>query len=218
MFTNTTRVLAALLAGATTCVAVHAAGVLYTNDKPGNPQPLRWDTSKPIPVYTDLGVFTYDFDGTTPFITNERADELVAFGLNQWSKVPTSTLRARVVGDFSKVPSIGGDVTAKNFTKVWGAFNGGGMHVIYDTDGSILEDYFGISRFEVLGIAMPEFAEDTDGDGFEDTITEAVALMNGWAVSIEDPQANRFAGVMTHEFGHAFNLSHSQVKIGRAHV
>jgi hypothetical protein len=211
MFTNTKRVLAALLAGATTCMAAHAAGVLFTNDKPGNPQPLRWNTSQPIPVYTDLGVFTYDFDGTTPFITNERADELVAFGLNQWSKVPTSTLRARVAGDFTKVPSIGGDVTAKNFTKVWGAFNGGGMHVVYDTDGSILEEYFGISRYEVLGIAMPEFAEDTDGDGYEDTITEAVALMNGWAVSIDDPQANRFAGVITHEFGHAFNLSHSQV-------
>lgn len=211
MSTTHTRWLAALLAAATTCLAAHAAGVLYTNDKPGSPQPLRWATHKAIPVYTDLGVFTYDFDGTTPFISNERADQLVAFAASQWSRVSTSTLKARVVGDFTAVPSIGADVTAKNVTKVWGTFNGGGMHVIYDTDGSILEEYFGISRYEVLGIAMPEFAEDTDGDGFEDTITEAVALMNGWAVSVDDPQGNRFAGVMTHEFGHAFNLSHSQV-------
>ena len=59
--------------------------MLYTTDKPGHPQPLRWNTGKPIPVYTDLGVFTYDFDGVTPFITNERAGELVAFAIGQWS-------------------------------------------------------------------------------------------------------------------------------------
>lgn len=50
MATTLTRWLAALLTGATACLAVHAAGVLYTNDKPGNPKPLRWNTSKPIPV------------------------------------------------------------------------------------------------------------------------------------------------------------------------
>lgn len=210
MATTPTRWLAALLA-AVTCFAAHAAGVLYTNDKPGNPQPLRWNTSKPIPVYTDLGVFTYDFDGTTPFITNERADQLVAFALNQWSKVATSTLKAKVVGDFTQVPSIGGDVTAANAAKVFAAYNGGGLHVVYDTDGSILESYFGVSKYDVLGIAFPEIAEDTDGDGYEDTIVEASALMNGWAVGSNDPQGKQFAGVMTHEFGHAFNLSHSQV-------
>lgn len=211
MAATLTRRLAALLAGTAACIAAHAAGVLYTNDKPGNPQPLRWNTSKPIAVYTDLGVFTYDFDGSTPFITNERADELVAFALNQWSKVATSTLKAKVVGDFTQVPSIGGDVTAANAGKVFAGYNGGGLHVVYDTDGSILENYFGISRYEVLGIAFPEIAEDTDGDGYEDTIVEAAALMNGWAVGANDPKGKQFAGVMTHEFGHAFNLSHSQV-------
>jgi hypothetical protein len=205
------RRLAAFVVGVATALAAQGAGVLYTNDKPGDPQPLRWNTSQPIPVYTDLGVFTYDFDGTTPFITNERADQMVAFAVNQWSRVSSSTLKARVVGDFTKVPSIGADVTSKNLDKVFGAFNGGGVHVVYDTDGSILEEVFGISKYEVLGIALPEFAEDTDGDGYEDTITEAFALMNGWAVGANDPKGQRFTGVMTHEFGHAFNLSHSQV-------
>ena len=211
MGTTTLRWLSALAATATTCIAAHAAGVLYTTDKPGDPQPLRWDTSKTIPVYTDLGVFTYDVDGVTPFITNKRAREMVAFAVGQWSQVATSSLRAYVAGSFAQVPSIGVDITADNVDKVYGKFNGGGMHVVFDTDGRILEEYFGVPRDAVLGIAFPEWAEDTDGDGYEDTITEATALMNGWAVGIEDTQGIRFTGIMTHEFGHALNLSHSQV-------
>ena len=82
MATITLRRLAALLVTAATCTGAGAAGVLCQT-KPGNPQPLRWNTSKPIPVCTDLGVFTYAADGVTPFITNQRANDLVAFALNQ---------------------------------------------------------------------------------------------------------------------------------------
>ena len=208
---NTANKLMALLAGALVAATAHAAGVLETNDKPGDPQPLRWDTRAPIPVYTDLGVFTYDFDGTTPFITNARANEIVKFALGQWSKVQSSTLRAQVVGNFMNVPSIGADITGSNADKVYGVFNGGGMHVVYDTDGSILENFFGVPRDAVLGIAFPEWSEDRDGDGYAETITEATILLNGYAVNVNDPQGNQFAGVATHEIGHAFNLSHSQV-------
>lgn len=190
---------------------VQAAGPLLTSDKPGNPQPLRWNTSKPIPVYTDLGVYSYANDGVTPFITNQRANEMVAFAVNEWSKVPTSTWKGYVAGDFSQVPGIGEDITFANVDKVYGRYNGGGMHVIYDTDGSILENYFGVPRDAVLGIAFPEIAEDTDGDGYEDTIVEATALMNGYAVYYDDIDGSKFTGIMTHEFGHALNLSHSQV-------
>lgn len=187
------------------------AGPLYTTDKPGKPQPLRWNTSKPIPVYTDLGVYAYDVDGVTPFITNKRAQEMVAFAVKQWSDVKTSTWKGYVAGDFTKVPSIGVDITAANVDKVYGQYNGGGMHVIFDTDGAILENYFGVPKDAVLGIAFPEIAEDTDGDGYEDTIVEATALMNGYAVNIVDTDGRLFTGIMTHEFGHALNLSHSQV-------
>jgi hypothetical protein len=208
--TRTWKALAAL-AALTVSLATQAAGFLLTNDKPGDPRPLRWNTSAPIPVYTDLGVFSYAADGVTPFITNQRAREMVAFALKQWSDVPTSTLKAYVAGDFTKVPSIGVDVTADNVGLVYGRYNGGGMHVVFDTDGRILEEYFGVPRDAVLGIAFPEFAIDTDGDGYEDTIIEATALMNGYAVDVNDTDGSRFNGVMTHEFGHAFNLSHSQV-------
>jgi hypothetical protein len=203
--------LLALLASTLALATVHAAGVLYTTDQPGNPQPLRWDTRAPIPVYTDLGVFTYDFDGVTPFISNARANQIVKFALDQWSKVQTSTLRASVVGNFMNVPSIAADITGANAGKVYGVYNGGGMHVIYDTDGSIFENFFGVPRDAVLGIAFPEWSEDRDGDGYAETITEATILLNGYAVNVNDPQGNQFAGVATHEIGHALNLSHSQV-------
>lgn len=191
--------------------ATQAAGPLLLNNKPGNPQPLRWSTAQPVPVYTDLGVFTYDVDGVTPFITNQRAGEMVAFAVKQWNDVPSSTWRGYVAGDFTKVPSIGANVTADNVALVYGRYNGGGMHVVYDTDGRILEEYFGVPKEAVLGIAFPEFAEDRDGDGYEETIVEATALMNGYAVDINDPDGSKFTGIMTHEFGHALNLSHSQV-------
>ena len=103
---NAYRILAAFAAMLVACAAAHAAGPLTTNDKPGNPQPLRWNTSKPIPVYTDLGVFTYAANGSV-FISNQRANEMVAFAIKQWSDVPTSTLKLYWAGDFTKVPRTG---------------------------------------------------------------------------------------------------------------
>jgi hypothetical protein len=208
---NPCRILAALVLALLTSATAHAAGPLLLNDKPGNPQPLRWNTSTPIPVYTDLGVFSYDFDRVTPFITNARANEMVKFAIAQWSKVPTSTLRAYWAGDFTQVPTIGVDVTVDNARQVYAQENGRGLHVVYDTTGEILADFFGVSPDSVLGIAFPKIAIDSDGDGHEDTIVEAMALMNGYAVQANDRDGKFFNGIMTHEFGHAFNLSHSQV-------
>jgi hypothetical protein len=208
---NAYRALAALAANLLLCAAAHAAGPLILNDKPGSPQALRWNTSTPIPVYTDLGVFAYDTDGTTPFITNERANEMVRYAVAQWSNVATSTLRAYWAGDFSRVPTIGVNVDVSNARQVYTQENGRGLHVVYDTDGKILADFFGVSPDSVLGIAFPKIAIDSDGDGFEDTIVEGMALMNGYAIQASDRDGRFFTGIMTHEFGHAFNLSHSQV-------
>ena len=60
-------------------------------------------------------------------------------------------------------------------------------------------------RDAVLGIAFPEWAND------KGIITEATALMNGYLVDANDTSGENFAGVFTHEFGHAINLSHAQV-------
>jgi hypothetical protein len=185
--------------------AAQAAGPLYLHDSTP-PRPYTWDMSQgPIPVWTDGGdAFTYWYDGDTPFITIQRANEITQFAFQQWSSVPTSTFKAAVAGTIASKTGIA-DVTAANASQLYEAANGRGVWVIYDTDGAILEEYFGISKYSVLGIAFPEIA---DANGH---IVEATALMNGFMVADTDPQANQFAGVFTHEFGHAINLSHAQV-------
>ncbi len=190
----------ALVAG-----GAQAAGPLYTTDT-NPPVPLKWNTANgPIPVYTDGGgAFTYDFDGVTPFITIERANEITQFAFDQWNNVATSTFEAQVAGTIESQTGIA-DVTGANADQIYFVENGYGFWINYDTNGDILEEFFGVPRTAVLGIAFPEFS---DGNG---EIIEATAVINGWYVSDMDTQGEMVAGVFTHEFGHAINLSHSQV-------
>jgi hypothetical protein len=118
--------------------------------------------------------------------------------------VPTATFQAGVAGTIKSKTGID-DVIGSNVAKFYEKQNGYGFWVLYDTDGSILEEYFGVSRYAVLGIAFPEWTDDAGH------ITEATALLNGWYVDVSDAKGNNVAGVFTHEFGHAINLSHSQV-------
>lgn len=195
------------IALASSAGAAQAAGPLALWEGGSELKPYTWNTSNgPIPVYTDGGgAFTYDYDGVTPFITIERANEITAFAFNEWNNVATSSFSAEIAGTIEEQTGIA-DVTAAEVDAIYGAENGYGFWVIYDTDGAILEDYFGVPRSAVLGIAFPEWADESTGE-----ITEATALMNGWNVHVSDTEGNKVAGVFTHEFGHAINLSHSQV-------
>lgn len=201
-----------------------AGGPLILVDETGTLKPLVWDTSSgQIPVYTDGGpAFTFDVDGVSTFISIERADELTANAFAQWSQVPTSTFDAGIQGTIESQTGVA-DITAANVADYIGVENGPGFWVIYDTDGSIMEDFFGVSPSSVLGISSPEFS---DGNG---TIIESWTVLNGWAVNANDDgfpdiadalfradfeqsrRGERFAGVFTHEVGHAINLAHSQV-------
>jgi len=176
----------------------HAGGPLYVFD-PANQIPYAW--SGTVPVYTDLGALGG--------MNHEQADGAVAFAFGQWTSVATSSFEAAVVGDFG---SIGlPDITGANAYEIVGADNGGGLHVIYDSDGTVISDFFG-AGYGVLGIASPEYAAAEDSP----------VLVEGWAVIngdvIPDPASitwvdviAEFTGVMTHEFGHAINLAHTQV-------
>lgn len=201
---NKKTLLAITLLLTTLAGAANAAGPLMTTDGP-DPVPFKWDTSAPIPVYTDGGeAFTFDFDGVTPFITIERANQITQFAFDQWNDVATSTFQAHVAGTIESQIGIA-DVTGANAAELYTQQNGYGFWVLYDTDGSILEDFFGVPRTAVLGIAFPEWATD------EGEIVEATAVINGWNVHESDTDGNRVAGVFTHEFGHGINLSHAQV-------
>jgi len=197
--------IAAGLALATT--AAMAAGPLYLWEGGSTPVPYKWNTANgPIPVYTDGGAaFAFDYDGVTPFVTIERANEITQFAFDQWNNVPTSTFEAQVTASYAEIT--GGaitDITGANAGEVYDVENGYGFWVNYDTDGSILSDFFGVGS-SVLGIAFPEWADESTGE-----ITEATAVINGVAIWDQDFDGSQLAGVFTHEFGHAINMSHSQ--------
>lgn len=183
-------------------------GVLATTAFAGGPQnvydyenrvpyvwvPQNWPGGA-VPVYTDLG--------NLGILSNARANQLTEAGWAQWTNVPTSSFAAAVAGDFS---SLGlGDITDGSVTDVIGAFNGGGIHVIYDNDGNIMRNFFGVTPTSVLGISNLDFVA---ADGPE--ILEAWTVLSGPAVRSNDPNGDAFFGVFTHEFGHALNLAHSQ--------
>ena len=218
--TRFTKTLLMTLGSALCAGTAMAAGPLYVWQDGDEVKPLLWDTSNgPIPVYTDGGpaaldgsaIFTRagNTPGTDPyntsFISIERANEITQTAFDQWNKVETSTFQAEVVGTIESVTGIA-DVTGENAFEIYGVENGYGFFINYDTDGDILENVFGVPRNAVLGIAFPEWADEATGE-----ITEATAVINGWLVYANDTNGDQVAGVFTHEFGHAINLSHSQV-------
>ena len=114
-----------------------------------------------VPVYYDNGDFAvvYDWNNYPARVTfpNSVGKKLVEKGYYDWSSIPTTSLRTNVVGDFASVglPDINGD----NAAEVIGKWNGGGVYVIFDADGTIMQNFFGVSP-AVLGISSPEFGEN----------------------------------------------------------
>ncbi len=128
---------------------------------------------------------------------------LVRKGYGDWSSVPTAAVGAFVAGDFSKkgLP----DIDATNVSLIIGKSNGRGIYVIFDVDGSILQNYIGAPD-GILGVSSPQFSiEGTT------IITESWTVLNGAAINPQDVKAAAFQGVATHEFGHSLGLAHTQV-------
>ncbi|MGY0617766.1 hypothetical protein [Vibrio sp. FJH11] len=193
-----TIAIAALLSAST----VQAGGPLYTTAD--GSAPFVWDTSNgSIPVYVDGGeAFTYDYDGTV-FLSIEQAQQITQEAFEQWNNVETSTFEANVAGTIEEKTGIA-DVDGSNALPFYLQQNGYGFWMLYDTDGSILENVFGVSKESVLAIAFPEIADANN------KILESTIVVNGWNVYANDSEGKQVAGVFTHEIGHAINLSHSQ--------
>jgi len=188
--------LAALLTLALSAASmpVLAGGPLIVVPTSHGVRPARWEGT--VKVYTDLG--------TLGVVDNALANQLVSNSLGQWSSVPTSSFRARIVGTMADLGL--GDITGANAGSVIGADNGGGLHVIYDGDGSVLRDFLGVGD-GVLGIATPEFLE---GEG-STRIVEGWAIITAQGEGVEEVvTGGPLAGVITHELGHAIGLAHTQ--------
>src|SRR5271169_6699790 len=167
----------------------------------------HYDTSTEVPAYYDLGnlgVVT-DYSQNPPaqvIFDNTTGAALVKKGYGDWSGIPTASLRANVVGDFSLkgLP----DINSTNVTDIIGTSNGRGIYVIFDADGSIMQNFFGAGD-GILGISSPQFS--ITGTTI---ITESFVVLNGSAIDPADTNAMNFQGVATHEFGHSLGMAHTQ--------
>ncbi|HET6565543.1 MAG TPA: hypothetical protein VFG52_09045 [Xanthomonadales bacterium] len=149
--------------------------------------------------------------------SNEQGVARVADALASWSSVPTSTFQAEVAGNFAELGLGGadGDITGaeeefstnsggETVHEVIGTYNNGGIHVLFDEDGSVMANVMG-APYGVLGIASPEFADETTG-----IITEGWAVIGGAMTYYNDTELQQMGGVITHELGHSINLAHTQ--------
>lgn len=172
--------------------AAFAGGPLLVFD-PDTNTPYAWGTTAPVSVYTDLG-------DLGP-LANATADGQVQFAIAQWQAVATATLALDNVGDFALagLPDVNDAATAG---QVIGVFNNGGIHVVYDSTGDVIFDFFGAPP-GVLGIASPDFATGAE-------ITEGWVVLNGSTIDAGDTNGDFWTGVITHELGHSINLAHTQ--------
>jgi len=160
---------------------------------PATSTPYAWPG--PVAIYTDLDV---NFSTTGP-VSNADGDARVADAAAQWTGVATASLSIAVAGDFAAVGLP--EINVGNWATVLSAYNGGGYHIVYDSDGAIVAALAGPG---VLGFSSPEWAVGAD-------ITEAYAVLNGSSVDPGDTQAIWWQGVITHEMGHGINLCHTQL-------
>ncbi len=169
-----------------------ALGPLLVYDPPTS-TPYAWPGL--VNLYTDNDPM---FSTTGP-VTNADADARVADGGAAWTGVATATLSMAVAGDFA---SIGlPDINLGNWPSVLSTFNGGGYHIVYDSDGQIIANLAGPG---VLGFSSPEWATGA-------SIDESYAVLNGATVDPGDTQGLWWQGVFTHEMGHGINLCHTQL-------
>jgi hypothetical protein len=149
--------------------------------------------------------------------TNEQGVARVEDALASWSAVATSSFQAEVAGSFADIGLGGadGDITGapEEFSvdgdgnivhEIIGQMNNGGIHVLFDEDGSVMTNVMG-APYGVLGIATPEWADEATG-----IITEGWVVIGGAMTYHNDTDLAQMAGVITHELGHSFNLAHTQ--------
>jgi hypothetical protein len=118
--------------------------------------------------------------------TNEQGVARVADAVASWSSVPTSSFQAAVAGSFADLGIGGddGDITGapEEFStdadgnvvqEIIGTVNGGGVHVVFDEDGSVMANVLGAPP-GVLGVASPEWADEETG-----IITEGWVFIGG---------------------------------------
>jgi len=188
------------------------AGGFLEYDTAGNP--VHWDASTPVPYKVDQGLLGNQSQGS--------AVAMVDGLFGAWQSVPTSILQ------FTNQGSLSQDVTVANYGPYLGPYGTGTTPrgenaVVFDADGSIFDDLFGVGT-GVLGFAGPTFFSDGTttvavGNPIPpgSRVIEGVAFLNGKFIdgistpSNQEVTLTMFQAAVLHELGHFSGLDHTQL-------
>lgn len=149
--------------------------------------PFRWSSSQPVPFVID--------NGPLGALSRDEAAEIVRAAFEEWEAVETSTLRFEDKGYLEL------DLDATSYRTYFDGYVRGDNPVVFDTDGTILDD--------LLGKGAGDFVNGFSGPRFLDpdscTFSSSWIILNGKEVSPE-----RLARIVLHEIGHAIGLDHTQ--------
>jgi len=173
--------------------AVHAGGPIAICESAGTP------TGVPI-KYPGAGTVNLNYDlGNLGTRSNAQAATVVTNAVALWTNVTTATV---TIGRGANMPV---DVTAANYAAYSAAFNDGLNPVIYDTDGSIIDTFYGPGNSAfILGFAGSAYFNHPTC-----TFVEGLAVINGPLTSADSDA--ELGTVLAHEIGHLIGMDHTQL-------
>ncbi len=160
--------------------------------------PLSLCNNKTPIKYPGAGVVNLNYDpGTLGARSNAAANLIVTNAVALWTNVGTATIT------IGRGPDLPVDVTVANYTTYYNNSSDMLNPVIYDTDGTIIDDLLGTNqKSSVLG-----FAGSSATLSPTCAYTEGRAIISGF-LNVSD---TTMGVVIAHEIGHLIGLDHTQL-------